>query len=177
MQRLADRKPARIMWDTQLRSFIMPIVFVVVLAFVAGVLVHRYLSRARADATASPQPQSQHESNATAASFDTMVIKASSQTPVLVDFHAAWCQPCQYLGPLLAGMAKDYAGNFMLVKVDVDAEASLAQTYNIRSMPTVLLFRDGRSVDQFVGARPAHSVRFFLAQNGVMPPQEMTRPT
>jgi putative thioredoxin len=67
---------------------------------------------------------------------------------------------------------ESYAGKFLLAKVDVDAERTLSQAYGVKSMPTVILFRDGRRVDQFVGARQAHSVRYFLAQNGVQPPQD-----
>jgi thioredoxin len=135
-------------------------------------LLHRHLARGKAKVTEIPLPLSAYESSVTAASFDSMVLKTSSEVAVLVDFYAAWCPPCQYLGPLLAEMAKNYKGNFLLAKVDVDAERSLSRAYSIKSMPTVILFRDGRSVAQFVGARQEHSVRFFLAQNGVLPPEE-----
>ena len=150
----------------------MHLVILVVLAFVAGMLLHRHLARRKARAPEMPLPLSAYESSVTAETFDSMVLKTSSETPVLVDFYAAWCPPCQYLGPMLAEMAKIYGGKFLLAKVDVDAERSLSQAYNIKSMPTVILFRDGRSVAQFVGARQEHSVRFFLAQNGVLPPEE-----
>jgi putative thioredoxin len=106
----------------------------------------------------------------TTATFDEMVLQTSNDTPVLVDFHATWCPPCHFLGPVLAEMAKNYQGRFLLAKVDVDAEPALSKSYNIRSMPTVLLFREGRNVAQFVGARQEHAVRFFLAQNGVLSP-------
>jgi putative thioredoxin len=150
----------------------MHIVIFVALAFVAGVLLHRHLTRGKVNATEVPLPLSSYEASVTTASFDSMVLKTSNETPVLVDFYAAWCPPCQYLGPVLAEMARNYRGKFLLAKVDVDAERSLSQAYNIKSMPTVILFRDGRSVAQFVGARQEHSVRFFLAQNGVLPPEE-----
>ena len=150
----------------------MHIVIFVVLAFVAGMLLHRHLTRRAAAAPEMPLPLSSYEANVTAADFDSMVLKTSSETPVLVDFYATWCPPCQYLGPLLAEMAKNYQGRFLLAKVDVDSEPSLSQTYKIRSMPTVVLFRNGSSVAQFVGARAEHSVRFFLAQNGVLAPDE-----
>jgi putative thioredoxin len=151
----------------------MHIVILVVLAFIAGMLLHRHLARARqAKMTEMPLPQSPYEASVTTASFDSMVLQASADTPILVDFHATWCAPCHHLGPVLADMAKKYNGKFLLAKVDVDAEPSLSKAYNIRSMPTVLLFRDGRSVAQFVGARQEHSIRFFLAQNGVLPPEE-----
>lgn len=150
----------------------MHILIFAALAFVAGMLVHRHLTRIRqAKATETPLPLSPYEASVATATFDSMVLEASNEIPVLVDFHATWCPPCQYLGPLLGEMAKNYEGRFLLAKVDVDAEPSLSQTYNIRSMPTVLLFRNGRSVAQFVGARQEHAVRFFLAQNGVLPPE------
>jgi putative thioredoxin len=150
----------------------MHLVIFVALAFVAGMLLHRHLVRGKAKAAEIPVPRSAYESSVTAASFDSMVLRTSNETPVLVDFYAAWCPPCQHLGPVLAEMAKNYRGKFLLAKVDVDAERSLSQAYNIKSMPTVILFRDGRSVAQFVGARQEHSVRFFLAQNGVLPPED-----
>ena len=150
----------------------MHLVILLALAFVAGMLWHRRLARGKAKVGEEPAALSPYESSVTAASFDSMVLKTSSETPVLVDFYAAWCPPCQYLGPLLAEMAKSYRGKFLLAKVDVDTERSLSQAYSIKSMPTVILFRDGRSVAQFVGARQEHSVRFFLAQNGVLPPEE-----
>lgn len=151
----------------------MHIVILLLLAFIAGILLHRHLSRVRRVQTPEmPSPLSQYEADVTTETFASMVLETSRQTPVLVDFYAAWCPPCHYLGPVLAEMAKRYEGKFLLAKVDVDAEPSLSQTYNIRSMPTVLLFRDGGQVAQFVGARQEHAVRFFLAQNGVQPPAE-----
>jgi len=150
----------------------MHLVIFVALAFVAGMLLHRHLGRRKVTAAKMPQPLSSYEASVTAKTFDSMVLGTSRETPVLVDFYAAWCPPCQYLGPLLAEMAKNYRGKFLLAKVDVDVERSLAQAYSIKSMPTVVLFRNGRSVAQFTGARQEHSVRFFLAQNGVLPPEE-----
>ena len=152
----------------------MHIVILVVVAFFAGILLHRHLIRRKAESSAKPLPLSSYEADVTAASFDSMVLQTSSETPVLVDFHATWCPPCQYLGPLLAGMAKKYDGRFLLGKVDVDAEPSLSETYQIKSMPTVILFRNGSDVARFVGARAEHAVRFFLAQHGVQPPEEPT---
>lgn len=150
----------------------MHLVIFVALVFVAGMLLHGRLGRRKAPAAEIPLPLSSYESSVTARTFDSMVLQTSRETPVLVDFYAAWCPPCQYLGPVLAEMAKNYKGKFLLAKVDVDVERSLTQAYNIESMPTVVLFRDGRSVAQFAGARQEHSVRFFLAQNGVLPPEE-----
>src|SRR5688572_11937961 len=154
----------------------MHIVLFVVVAFVAGMLLHRHLARGRQRKAAEiPPPQSPHEASVTSATFQAMVLETSHGTPVLVDFYAAWCPPCHYLGPVLAEMARRYQGKFLLAKVDVDAEPSLSEAYRVTSMPTVLLFRGGRSVARFEGAREERSVRFFLAQNGVSPPDDAGR--
>jgi thioredoxin 1 len=75
----------------------------------------------------------------------------------LIDFTAAWCGPCRQLKPTLDALAKDY--QLGLVEVDVDADQISAQQFDVRSMPTVVLWRDGREVGRFVGARP----RAFVA--------------
>jgi putative thioredoxin len=144
------------------------IIILAVLALVAGVFFYRNISRAR-----GPGPGlSPYEANVTTKTFADMVARTSNNTPVLVDFHATWCAPCQYLGPILSEMAKSYDGRFLLAKVDVDAEPSLTATYNVQSMPTVVLFRDGRGVARFEGAREERSIRYFLAQHGVHAPEQ-----
>ena len=75
----------------------------------------------------------------------------------LIDFTAAWCGPCRILAPVLATIAAEY--KIRVAEVDVDHEQLLAQQFNVRSMPTVVLWRDGREVGRFVGARP----RTFVA--------------
>jgi thioredoxin 1 len=75
----------------------------------------------------------------------------------LIDFTATWCGPCRQLEPTLHALATDY--KIALLKVDVDAEQQAAQQFDVRSMPTVVLWRDGREVGRFVGARP----RAFVA--------------
>ena len=86
-----------------------------------------------------------HVFDATAATFEDTVIRKSLETPVLVDFWATWCGPCKTLGPLLDKLAGDYNGAFVLAKVDVDQEQELAAAFQIRSVPTVMLVKDGHS--------------------------------
>lgn len=94
--------------------------------------------------------------------FNAQVIEASRERPVMVDFWAAWCGPCRTLTPILSRLVEDLAGRVLLAKVDVDREPALATRYGIRSLPTVLLFKDGAPVDHFMGALPAGEVRRFL---------------
>jgi putative thioredoxin len=101
----------------------------------------------------------------TEATFEREVIEASMQTPVLVDFWAAWCGPCRTLGPILEKIVADYHGALKLAKVDTDAEMQLAALFGIRSLPTVLLIQQGQMVDGFMGALPESAVREFLARH------------
>lgn len=98
----------------------------------------------------------------TVANFEAEVIEASRQTPVLVDFWAPWCGPCKTLGPILEKLETEYDGRFKLVKIDSDQEQQLAAAFGVRSIPTVVLLKDGQPVDGFMGAVPEGSVREFL---------------
>jgi thioredoxin 1 len=84
--------------------------------------------------------------------FDAEVLK--SETPVIVDFWAEWCQPCRQIAPIIKTLADDYAGRVKVVKVNVDDSQHVAGNFGIRSIPAVLSFRDGQVVDQLVGVRP-----------------------
>ena len=94
--------------------------------------------------------------------FEHDVIQASMQQPVLVDFWAAWCQPCQVLKPLLKKVVESYNGEVRLAYVDTDTEQNLAAQFGIRSLPTVMLFKDGAVVDQFMGAQPESAIRTLI---------------
>ena len=90
------------------------------------------------------------------------VMEASFQVPVLVDFWAGWCQPCHVLMPVLAKLAEEYQGRFLLAKLDTEEEQEIAAQFGIRSIPTVKLFINGQPVDEFMGALPEKAVREFI---------------
>ncbi len=110
-----------------------------------------------------------HVFDADTAGFEADVLQKSMQTPVLVDFWAEWCAPCKQLGPILEKLAGDYHGAFQLAKVDVDKEPQLGAAFQVRSIPTVFLVKDGQIVDGFPGALPEAQVREFLKHHGVEP--------
>ncbi|MEL6951593.1 MAG: thioredoxin domain-containing protein [Pseudomonadota bacterium] len=104
--------------------------------------------------------------------FEDLVVAHSHQTPVLVDFYADWCGPCHAFSPVLSEMARHCDGSFLLAKIDFDANKELAVQAGVRALPAIALFKDGKRVDGFSGGRLPHSLRFFLAKNGVEVPAE-----
>src|SRR5471032_439264 len=114
--------------------------------------------------------------DATTATFDQLVIENSFHKPVLVDFWAEWCAPCKVLMPLLKQITESYQGELLLAKVDCDAEQDIVARFGIRSLPTVVLFKDGQPVDGFAGAQPESAVRKLLEPHVQMPPPAVADP-
>lgn len=104
--------------------------------------------------------------------FETEVVAASMQTPVLVDFWAPWCGPCKSLGPVLERLEEAYGGRFILAKVDSDQQPQISGMFGVRSIPTCILMVGGQPVDGFTGALPEAQVREFLDKN--LPPADET---
>ena len=89
-------------------------------------------------------------------SFEADVLK--STVPVVVDFWAEWCGPCKMIGPHLDKIAEEYGDRAKVVKVDIDEQQELAEKYNVSSIPTLMFFKEGKLVDQLIGARPKSDI-------------------
>jgi putative thioredoxin len=98
----------------------------------------------------------------TADTFRKQVIEASNAVPVLVDFWADWCGPCHMQMPVLVKLVGEYAGKFLLAKVNTDTERQLAQEHGIRSLPTMRLYRNGQVVEEILGAQAESTLRALL---------------
>ena len=95
-------------------------------------------------------------------SFEMQVLQSS--TPVLVDFWAPWCQPCRRVAPLVEELATEYEGRVGFRKVNVDENQRLAVTYEIMSIPALLVFKDGKPVGKIIGAQPKSKIRDKLEE-------------
>jgi putative thioredoxin len=98
------------------------------------------------------------------ADFEREVVERSRSVPVVVDFWAPWCGPCRALGPVLERVTGDHAGQFELVKINVDESPEVSRRFGIRSIPLVAGFLGGEPVVSFVGAQPESQVRAFVAE-------------
>ena len=102
-----------------------------------------------------------------------MLVDESFQRPVLVDFWADWCGPCKALTPVLEKLANEYAGAFLLAKLNVDQEQMIASQFGVQSLPTVVLMKDGQPIDGFTGAQPEKEIRALLEPHLPKPWDEM----
>lgn len=89
--------------------------------------------------------------------FEQIVLRAT--TPVLVDFWATWCRPCQMVAPVLEELADEYKGKLTIAKLDVDQNAETATKYHVMSIPTMIVFKNGKPVSNFVGFRPKEQLK------------------
>lgn len=110
--------------------------------------------------------------DASEADFQQSVIEESKKRLVLVDFWAPWCGPCRSLTPIIEKLAQEYAGRFLLARVNSDENQSLAGQFGVRSIPNVKAFSDGKMVDEFAGAVPEGTVRQFIERLLPSPAEE-----
>jgi thioredoxin 1 len=94
--------------------------------------------------------------------FDEAVV--SSDIPVIVDFWAEWCGPCKMIAPILAEVAAEQAGKVAVAKLNVDENPEVAMRYNVMSIPTLLVFKDGQAAKRIVGAKPKHALLQELSE-------------
>jgi len=101
--------------------------------------------------------------NLTDENFDDQIQKLDG--PVIVDFWAAWCAPCKVIAPVLEEIAEEMAGKATVAKVDVDQHSDVAHRFGIRSIPTLMIFKGGKIVDQWVGTAPKQQIRTLIEKH------------
>lgn len=102
----------------------------------------------------------EHTINVSDSNFESMVLK--SEIPALVDFWASWCAPCKAIAPIVDEMAEAYSGKVRVAKLNVDDNPSTPGRYGVRGIPTLILFKDGKVVDQLVGAVPKDQIKELI---------------
>lgn len=122
------------------------------------------------------QPTPSYSFDVTAADFQKLVVDASHEQPVLVDFWAEWCAPCKVILPILEKITESYQGELLLAKVNCDVEHALVQHFGIQSLPIVVLFKEGKPVEHFQEALPESTVRALLEKHVEMPEPEEADP-
>ncbi|SFN54590.1 thioredoxin [Marinobacter pelagius] len=115
---------------------------------------------------------SPHVFDATMENFQQEVMDASANTPILIDVWAEWCAPCKQLMPILEKLANEYDGGFRLAKVNADEQQELTASLGVRSLPTVILVKDGQAVDGFNGAQPESEIRKVLDKHVEAPKED-----
>ena len=97
--------------------------------------------------------------------FQNLVLEKSINKPVLVDFWADWCQPCNMIAPIVKTLAEEYGDRILVGKMDVDVNPMTTHKYGIRSIPALLLFKDGQLVQQITGVRPKEEIARIIEKN------------
>ncbi len=111
------------------------------------------------------EPMAENVNAVTDQNFENEVIAASKTQPVVVDFWAEWCGPCRAIAPTLAQIAQEYSGKLKIVKLNVDENMNSSFRFNVRSIPTLLVFKGGQVADQIVGAVPKEQIEKVLARH------------